>query len=337
MSSGYTKLVDTALTGALLLGLVGGAIPFGVLAQTTSATVNFAGKVTAVNVSANSISVEVRWLYGVAANQQSVLPVAGSVCPGKIMTVLVPSTARLIDFSGRPITLAQVQTGAYFNATTNWQNGVMTAQVVRFQRTPSLPPTLPPGLGLGATFAPPAVATSPPPPSTTSATVINIAGKVTAVNPATSSLSVEIRWFYGGYAAQNILFPIAGQLCPGKIVTIIVPSTVKLIDVSGRPITLSQVKVGVYMNATVLWQNGLLTAQVIRFQNNPPPPPKQPASPPPATGGPSPATAPPSGQAPSVAPPGTPPAQPSVSDTQTQSSTAAKCSFWYRLFRLGSC
>src|SRR3989344_590871 len=280
---------------SLLAVMAVSALPQASLAQDkylpgqSSASVNFAGTVTAIDPSANSLSAEVRWFFGFAAGStasysQLTIPVGGFFCPGKIISVVVPSNVSIISFAGQPITLSQVPVGAYFRATATWQNGVVTATVLRFSLTAHAPPTLPPG-----TILPPIKTSYNTAPLGSGS--VRISGSVTTVNAPSNTFSAEIKWFYGGAMnqSQTILLPIAGRLCPGTVVPVQVMSGTNLVNASGYPITLDQVSAGNTFIGTITWQNGVYTANVIKFFSGtdalpqPPPPPTPPPLPPPGT------------------------------------------------------
>lgn len=135
---------------------------------------NFAGKVTAVNPSANSFSTQVQWFYGATTNtsQTQGLAIAAHMCPSTSITIVVSSGTKLINYNGKTITLAQVPIGAYFNGTVSWSNSVFTASTIRLSTkvpsqpaspttaTPATAPATAPTTG-GTTQTP------PPPPTTT--------------------------------------------------------------------------------------------------------------------------------------------------------------------------
>jgi hypothetical protein len=101
---------------------------------TGTGVVNFAGRVSTVNPSANSISAQVQWFYGASSDTSGTvgLAAAAHLCPTSLVTINVTSATRLLSFNGRTITLSQVPAGSYFNASVAWQNGVFTATTLRF-------------------------------------------------------------------------------------------------------------------------------------------------------------------------------------------------------------
>jgi len=247
----------------------------------SSASVNFAGTVTAIDPSANSLSAEVRWFFGFVAGStasysQLTIPVGGFFCPGKIISVVIPSNVSIISFAGQPITLSQVPVGAYFIATANWQNGVVTATVLRLSLFAHAPPTLPPG-----TILPPIKTSYNTAPLGSGS--VRISGSVTTVNAPSNTFSAEIKWFYGGAMnqSQTVLLPIAGRLCPGTVVPVQVMSGTNLVNASGYPITLDQISAGNTFIGTITWQNGVYTANVIKFFSGTDALPQPPSPPPP--------------------------------------------------------
>ncbi|MBI3627338.1 MAG: hypothetical protein HY220_01125 [Candidatus Sungbacteria bacterium] len=276
-SSNLTGKLRMGLRNTALAGLMTGVliIPFSALAATTppaaAATVNFAGVVTAVNAGTNTLTATVNWLFGVAAvttsnGQTAVLPVAAHFCSGKSVTVTIPATVKLISFSGKTITLSQVPTGAYFVGTANYaSNGTLTeTKAIRFTTSVPTPPKVPAGWNVpkGKTL------TNAPQGSG----VANVAGKVTAINTSSNSVSLLVNWFYGSAtgASNSQTVAIAGHFCPNSSVTVTVPASAKLISFSGKTITLSQVPSGAYFNGTIGWSGGVYTAQTLRFTTSAP-------------------------------------------------------------------
>lgn len=298
----------------LLVTASGLLLPAPLVAQTTTtaATVNFAGKVIAVNAAANTVTAEVQWLFGVAGasnastSQTAILPVAYRFCSGKTITVTIPAGVEIISFRGSPMTLSQVQVGAFFNATANYQNGVATAKVIRFTSGVPNPPQPPPGFNV------PPISTKNPSSVPPGSGTVNFAGKVAGVNASANSFSAEVRWFYGAAAntSQTQGFAIATHMCPSQSITVNVDAATKLVNARGTPISLAQVPVGAYFNATITWQNGVYTANVLRLTTRVPEPPRG---------------APANVQSPA-------PSSPTPSDASSNPPPPPACGFWAHLF-----
>ena len=228
-----------------------------------NAAAGFSGKVVSVDPATNSFRGEVRIVY---AGQRGTGGIGGILPAGKVVTVNVPASAQLTDFRARPITLAQVQPGVYFNATVlvDTVTRTITAQKVQFGTrfaplpTPAPPPppspTPPPPPGTPPSPTPP----PPPPPDTGSGQrgLVGFAGKVVSVDPAANTFQAEVRIGYAGVFGSR---GIGGILPPGKIVTVRVDPTAQLVDVLGNPVALANVPPGTFFNASAQVQSPPLT------------------------------------------------------------------------------
>src|SRR3989344_4331540 len=326
---------------AVSLATLGGALfPSPIFAQTsTAATINFAGKVTAVDVAANTVTAEVQWLYGMAGvtntstGQSAALPIAYRFCSGKIVTMHIPAWMTITTFRRVPMTLSQVQVGAYFNANATYQNGVIVGTSMRFTLGVPTPPTPPVGSGLpGASVRAPSTV----PQGTGS---VNFAGTVDSVNVAENSFAALVRWFYGATynTSQTEGLAIATHMCPSQTITVNIDSSTSIVNFRGLPITLSQVPAGAHFNATVHWSNGIFTAVVLRLSQVVPQPPTTPTPTPTLTPTPSPTPTPTPTPAPTPTPTPTPSPTPTPTPTPAPAPTPVpaptrECGFWAKFF-----
>ncbi len=255
-----------------VLGVI--VLPLSVLAQTyqSASTVNFAGIVDAVDPATNTVTVTVNWFYGVVGvantttGQKAVLPIAQRFCAGKTLTVQIASTTKIYSFLGKVITLSQVPAGAFFNASVIWKNGKATGKIINMSTVALAPPEPPTSFGIPQNLKLP---TNAPQGSG----IANVAGTITAVDPNSNTISAQVGWFYGvaANASNTNGVALAGHFCPGTSIPVMIDPSTSMLNFKGQTITLSQVPVGAFFNASIGWQGGVYTAKVLRMTTTPRP------------------------------------------------------------------
>lgn len=236
---------------AVLVSVSASLVPGLVFAQ-TAGVAGFSGKVVQVT-SAAAFTGEVRIVY---AGAQQFGGVAGILPPGKVVTINVPSSTKLVDVRNRAVTLTQISAGTLFNATVTVDTATrtVTASKIVFgtrllappipaeSPTPTSPPT-PSG------SPPPTPSGSPPPtispPPAPKQAEINFAGKVVSVDSQTRVANVTVRAVFGGTSGG---FRLGVILPPETRLTLTVPEGIPITRIGGQ-ITLADVKPGDLFNA----------------------------------------------------------------------------------------
>lgn len=234
-------------------------------------SINMAGQVLAVNVASSSITFQANWFYGIAGvgstdGYAAAMPVASKFCTGKIVTVSIASTTKIVSFAGRPMTLSQVQVGSYFNADISYLGFINIAQTIRFSSTIPATPITPPELNI---TNPGDLSYNGQVPAGSG--FVSILGKVTQTT--SSSVSAEVQWFFGGVAnsSATAVLPMAAHVCPGTIIAVKIDENTKVYNLQGQRIAISSVPAGAFFNATISYIDGVYQGKVLRLTTTPVP------------------------------------------------------------------
>ena len=255
-------------------------LTLGVNAQ-SNAGAGFSGKVVSVNAAGNSFQAQVVVVYAGGRGPGGAGGIAAILPAGKIVTINVPAGTQLVNLKNQPITLAQVQSGMYFNAgvLVDTTTKSVTAQKIVIGSKFPLPRgvSAPSGTTGTTTTGTTATTTTTTQDTTTTTTtdsgtgtrtdsgtgtrtgVVGFAGQVVSVDPVNNKATVTVRVVYGGVRGRGAL----GAIIPGRTVTMDVPPTA-VIKRQGQVIALTEVQPSDLFNANVIVQGNVVTAQNIQ-------------------------------------------------------------------------